>query len=304
MVRIKIGSQQLHMACRVHFEAVCAYIKRRSFDYRRELFAQVCSAMPYDKSFEECEAAGDWNWLERFLLADTDQLRNLAKQKDKLQFEQFKNLYMGHFCAGDSRYVDADTKYNAYTFLENLNIQICPYCDEEYLDVLTKANGKKIRTLELDHFYPKGQYPALAMCFFNLIPSGQNCNGIKLENMLGMSPYEASIEACTTLHPDLPVGVNMETVSVDDCTIKFHAEKDMQKNVEVLCLEQRYEKHKSKAHKYLYNKQFYDEAKVSEMIRMGFFASKEHADRVLYDMEPQGDRPDLLGKLKKDILNM
>ena len=41
--------------------------------------------------------------------------------------------------------------------LKNLGVTICPYCDEEYLDVVENGNGGKLRTLEIDHFFPKGK---------------------------------------------------------------------------------------------------------------------------------------------------
>lgn len=304
MIKIKLTEQQLSAAKEAHFYAVCAYISGKKPDYQEEVYNQVCGVMPYDKSFEDCKAENDWQWLRQFILADVETLRNMIQHPEQLQFRQFKDIYSRCFCAGAAKYVDEEAKYNAYSFIENMGVKICPYCEEEYLDVIEKSEGGKLRTLELDHFFPKGDYPGLAMCFYNLVPSGQACNGIKLNDMLGMSPYEADIEACTKLYPDLPLGVNMESVSVDDCIIKFHPTRGMKKNVEVLCLEQRYERHKPKAHRYLRNKQFYSNDKLDEMIRMGWLASREQAFQLLYDLDVSGNHPELLDKLKRDILDI
>jgi len=35
--------------------------------------------------------------------------------------------------------------------------------------------------LEMDHYYPKADYPYLAISIFNLVPSCPTCNGIKEE---------------------------------------------------------------------------------------------------------------------------
>ena len=140
------------------------------------------------------------------------------------------------------------------------------------------------------------------MCFYNLVPSGQNCNGMKREELLGMNPYEDGIEGCTWLYPDLPVGVNMENVPAADCTIHFHPKAGMEKNVKALHLEERYERHKATAHKYLLLRQQYDDAKVEEMVKMGMFPTKDFAYRVLYG-EPLDEEAEegILRKLRRDI---
>ena len=265
-----------------HIEAVIAFVKRKTEGYRRDLFANISRVMTVSGTFEDMSARDDWSWLSDFILADVKTLKQMIGRPELLQFNEFKRMYSDYFSAGSDKYVDASTKYNAYTFIENLGVTICPYCDEEYLDVVENGNGGKLRTLEIDHFFPKGKYPALAMCFYNLVPSGQNCNGMKREELLGMNPYEEGIEGCTWLYPDLPVGVNMEKVPVADCTIHFHPRAGMEKNVKALHLEERYERHKATAHKYLLLRQQYDDAKVEEMVKMGMFPTKDFAYRVLY----------------------
>lgn len=302
MIKIPIDPRRLPGARAVHGAAVAAYVKRQKPEYQKKLFYEVTKLMPPAYDFDTAKQKDDWSWLTDFILADISTLRRLAAAPAGLQFDEFRKLYSNYFSAGSRKYVDDGLKYNAYAFVKNIGITVCPYCDEEYLDVIEKHDGRKLRTLEIDHFFPKGQYPALAMCFYNLIPSGQNCNGLKLENHLGMSPYEEDIEDCTYLYPDLPVGVNMETVPVEACTIHFHSKAGMMQNVDVLHLEERYLRHKGKAHKYMLLKQQYDDAKVEEMVRMGMFTSKDAAYRILYE-EPMMDdgEQQILGKLKRDI---
>ena len=54
--------------------------------------------------------------------------------------------------------------------------------------------------------------------------------------------------------------------------------------VNELRLEERYAKHKDIAHKYLTNIQFYPDEKIEELIKMGVFKSKEHANNLLFDI--------------------
>lgn len=302
MIKIPKKTERLSMAMKTHGDAVVSYVKKQSTEYKEALFGKVNRVMPASGDFTDMTARDDWSWLTDFILADVSELKRMVQTPALLQFDEFKKLYSNRFSAGSGRYVDNAAKYNAYSFVENIGVTVCPYCDEEYLDIVEKEDHEKLRTLEIDHFFPKGKYPALAMCFFNLIPSGQNCNGIKLDGALGMNPFEDEIEQCTWLYPDLPVGVNMENVPVSDCTIRFHPKAGMEKNVKTLHLEERYERHKAKAHKYLLLKQQYDDSKVEEMVKLGIFPTKDFAYRVLYGEPLQDDgEQELLTKLKRDI---
>lgn len=301
----KIPEEKIAAARMAHVRAVLNYVQTRREAEQRELFQAVTAICPCEHDFAELRERDDWSWLEGFLTADVDTLRRLTREKpEALQFDQFLKLYKNRFCNGADIYVDEKTRYNAYTLCRNLGVTVCPYCDEEYLHVLEAPGQKPARTLELDHFFPKGRYPALAMCFYNLVPSGQACNGIKKEQAIGMSPYEADIEAYTRLCPDLPPGVNMESVPVEDCVIHFHPEGAMRENVEALRLEERYLNHRGEAHRYLVLKQNFNEDKLQELVRMGVFPSLHQAREVLYGEVAEKTAQPILQKLKHDILTL
>ncbi len=303
MIRIPFEEDRLEPAKTAHIKAILNYVKSKDDSYQQKLYDNISKITPFEDEFQVLKKNNNWGWLSSFLLADVNTLKSWISQKDLLQFDEFKKLYSTKFCNGASVYVDNQTKYNAYSYCNYLNITVCPYCDEEYLDVLIKEGEKPIRTLEIDHFYPKSDYPALAMCFYNLVPSGQNCNGIKLNKLLGMNPYEGDIEACTHLYPDFPIGMNMSNVKIADCTIKFHPIGKMTENVEILGLEERYERHKGTAYKYIKNMQLYSEEKIDELVRMGAFPSKEMAYCDLFDVPLLDDTEQkLLTKLRRDIV--
>ena len=303
MIQIHIEPDKLEAAKKAHANAIANYIRLKDNMYQQQLYDNIVKIMPQCSDFETLKQADNWSWLSDFILADVATLKKIVMNKDLLQFEEFKTIYSSKFCKGATVYVDESTKYNAYSLCENLNITVCPYCDEEYLDILKRDGKKTLRTLEIDHFYPKSEYPALAMCFFNLIPSGQNCNGIKKEELLGMNPYESDIEVCTHLYPDFPIGMNMEKITSSDCIIKFHPKQGMIQNVDKLRLEERYERHKGIAQKYITNLQSYSDEKIEEFVKMGVFASKEIAYRDLFDIPlPDDTDQKLLTKLRRDIV--
>ena len=303
MIQIPIEQSRLEPAKTAHANAVVNYVKSKDNAYQQQLYDNIVKIMPQYSDFKTLKQADNWKWLSDFILADVATLKIFVTKEDLLKFKEFKTIYSSKFCNGATVYVDDQAKYNAYTLCENLKITVCPYCDEEYLDIL-KSDGKKtLRTLEIDHFYPKSEYPALAMCFYNLVPSGQNCNGIKKNELLGMNPYESNIEACTHLYPDFPIGMNMAKIAVSDCVIKFHPKQGMIQNVNMLRLEERYERHKGIAHKYITNLQFYSDEKIEELVKMGIFASKETAYRDLFDIPlPEDTYQKLFTKLRCDIV--
>ncbi|MFY0483031.1 hypothetical protein ACI6PS_10515 [Flavobacterium sp. PLA-1-15] len=62
-------------------------------------------------------------------------------------------------------------------FLNLLNIDTCVYCNRNYtleFDLYTEH-----ARAELDHWFPKTDFPILALSFYNLIPSCHSCNHIK-----------------------------------------------------------------------------------------------------------------------------
>ena len=65
----------------------------------------------------------------------------------------------------------------------NLHIDVCPYCNRNYI------NQKKGTTL--DHFFPKSLYPLVAISFYNLIPSCYSCNTFKSNTDIEIpNPYQ------------------------------------------------------------------------------------------------------------------
>ncbi|WP_285394759.1 hypothetical protein [Lysinibacillus sp. fls2-241-R2A-57] len=64
--------------------------------------------------------------------------------------------------------------WDAYKYTEMLNLEVCPYCDRQFIHTIIKKN-KKTRAV-LDHFYAKSLYPYLSISIFNLIPCCNTCN--------------------------------------------------------------------------------------------------------------------------------
>jgi len=101
-----------------------------------------------------------------------------------------------------------DTGYKNFKnkeFLNFLNIETCIYCNRNYtlqLDLDTEH-----ARAELDHWFPKADFPILALSFYNLIPSCHSCNHIK-SNAQGFDWQNALNILCHPYDEDDTEGFN------------------------------------------------------------------------------------------------
>lgn len=66
--------------------------------------------------------------------------------------------------------------WGAYALCKELELDVCPYCNRQYISVLyTKKNDAKTRP-DLDHFFDKETHPYFALSLYNLVPCCKICN--------------------------------------------------------------------------------------------------------------------------------
>lgn len=288
----------------LHYHAVKDYVvnKMNSNDID-EIYKNI-RQLPLGVTYPMVRNINDFSWLHRYILADLSMLNEFVSKYDKfLKFQQFKSLYLNRFAKGNAIFVDVGKSYNAYTLFSKMDLHVCPYCEDTYLGVYRGVKGKK-KIEEFDHFYPKDndKYPALAMCFFNLVPSCPGCNHIKLTKTLGVNPYDSKIEKLTFIYPNLPIGVNMDSVKKEDCAPLFHAQEGMKVNVSTLLLEQRYKQHSSEVYELLKKKQDYSEEKLDEIARI-CSRDKETIRRDFFGRpRSEANGKELRTKMKQDLL--
>ena len=257
-----------------HFDAIKSYVRdiMRS-EARKDFYKHVVALPEFEHYPKVYDGQNDeLKWLKQFILADYMTLESWAKNHAQLlSFDYMKKVYLNRFSNGLNDYVDKQGSYNSYTLFNLMGVRVCPYCEHEFIEVV-KIHGKQRRTMEFDHFFPKGEneYPGLAMCFYNLIPSCKPCNQLKMTNPVAASPYDPNIESLSHFETDLPLGVNMDTVQASQCEPKLHTFGGMIVNDKSLAIEQRYKPLASDVHRLLKNKQSFDDAKLREMERCGF----------------------------------
>ena len=136
-------------------------------------------------------------------------------------------------------------KIDKLSFISNIGLGTCPYCNMNYTFSLDR--NKKVKP-EIDHFYPKTVHPLLAVSYYNLIPCCQTCNGLGVKG--NSSPYFVGLKSPYLIsNDDFKFGYkfkpNKEFKSLyDNDSIDVFFEKKIQPNSDLFRLEDLYkEKH-------------------------------------------------------------
>lgn len=152
-----------------------------------------------------------------------------------------------------------DGEFPNYQLTEALALNACPYCNaEEIIYQTINVNGEehKIMDSELDHFYPKARVPYLAICLYNLVPSGSICNGPQ-------GKHDGDMYALSLINPfslNDARGIHFELDSmyknvldynefIPKCKIITKVEPYLNPNDITFKISQRYNEEKSKARK-------------------------------------------------------
>lgn len=126
--------------------------------------------------------------IKAFLLADTNKLANIKKNIDDSEDDikdESKEFILARY--GNFR------KSQAAKIVDVLGILTCPYCNQNYINTVYNKEGKIQFRGDLDHYYNKSQYAAMAICLYNLIPACKVCNQIKSKaDKKIQNPYDLS----------------------------------------------------------------------------------------------------------------
>jgi len=185
------------------------------------------------------------------------------------------------------------------------NINVCPYCNRNFI-----MNFKHTQTtVELDHFFPKSEYPYLAISLYNLIPSCHTCNHKKGSNKLKIYPYKESINDYIKFSftiSRLPFHVN----NIDLLMIKKKNTRKNRKKINnyenVLNISALYDNHKDVVLDLLQKRVIYSDSYIDELFEQYegiLFENREDLLRLItcgYVSDDEiGKRP--LSKLTKDV---
>lgn len=164
----------------------------------------------------------------------------------------------------------------AYNFTENLNINVCVYCNRQYTFTLRELDGKCRPTL--DHFFDKGRHPYFALSFYNLIPSCYVCNS-SLKNQTkftfenNLHPFSESMFEVLDFTLDIS---NVDFIDGDINDFKISSKpsakctnadliRKAEANAEVFKLKELYSGHKDYAAEIIQKSYYYDRSKIDDL---------------------------------------
>lgn len=129
--------------------------------------------------------------------------------------------------------------FGPYDLTKELGIDVCPYCNRQYVHTILAQGGTGIVRPQIDHFYPKSTYPQFALCLYNLIPACSNCNQRKSSKSgKVINPYMQGIHREATFSVQLGQEKNEEGWNYQ--VNLMGSDKTANKHIEVLKLEELY----------------------------------------------------------------
>lgn len=207
MIQIELGQQIKDDMIKVHWSWFWKRMNRKIIHLKNKdvsVYQFFHDELGWDENTCRQIVLGDYSFLRKSI-EPTDSLFKAYNQKKNCKYElkkydskkdvwvcpkrgkiriNLKDLMLKYWGYSDftNGFDDFDDKtekeekeWNAYTFVKKLTVDVCPYCNREYVFVIGDINNRKIRP-EIDHFFPKADYPFLSCSLFNFIPSCSICN--------------------------------------------------------------------------------------------------------------------------------
>lgn len=248
----------------------------------------------------------------------TEKEKEKIEKADKIEKAFCYNL----FCKTHA----TEEKWDAYKFCRGLNIDVCPYCNRQYIftvmehrDNMQEDNKECVVRPEIDHYYPKSIYPYLSCNLFNFIPSCPTCNHTKSDKEDGedninilIYPYDEEY-GChgvfkakyedSLLNAEFLFGANIDEKKVKIIIESSGPIKDsIEKSKGTFYLEDIYNMHKLDLSDFLNRYRKYCDPKRKEIIKL-FYDSADINARI------ENDQLEIFlnimsSKLEKELLGM
>lgn len=148
--------------------------------------------------------------IDKILIGKPDFLRSVISKSESLNIKILKKKfgknimvptkfqarlltifdYDNDFKIGQkSKTLGGSSLWTAYNLVDELKINVCPYCNRIYTNTYYSKDEGRTRP-HLDHYYSKSIYPFLAISLYNLIPSCYSCNSnFKLDKDFYKEPH-------------------------------------------------------------------------------------------------------------------
>ncbi len=224
-------------------------------------------------------------------------------EKEKINIKRLFKFYLKSEIEKIINYKDWRGGDHAYQVAKLINQNTCTYCNRLYTSSFTKGS-KKVFLAQFDHWFPKADYPLLALSFYNLIPSCSPCN----------SSVKGSVKFAldTHIHPyvddiinDFSFGYDLKAVG--EYKIKIETKEDkIKKTLDDFKIKEIYNSHQSELDDLITTKRAYSKGYLSSLALA--FPKAGLSDKDIYRLAfgVEQDEKDFhkhpLSKFKHDIL--
>jgi len=244
--------------------------------------------------------------LEKLILLEYEDLKKLVEYIDN--HKKFTDLSKNE----KDIFLTLYARLNNVEFIKELDVNVCPYCNRNYIFNFSKNNSEQA-TAQLDHFFDKKSYPYLAVSLYNLVPSCGTCNqrkSSKNENIF--YPYNESFND-NAKFVYKGIRADNKTTFLDSSRIMFEIQaintsqkEKVKKHIEVFNLKNLYDEHKDVISELLQKREIYSDSYIDELLNKyegTLFKNREDLLRLItcgyVNDEDINKRP--LSKLTKDI---
>jgi hypothetical protein len=206
--------------------------------------------------------------------------------------------------------------WSSYKLTNLLDVNVCPYCNKNWVNTVIDEEGIKVTNPQLDHYFSKSDYPLLRLSFYNLIPSCETCNArVKKKKELDIEkhihPYLGGFDPEYFFAPipldtesTFGVGTNYQiTLEEEDGSPKFTRSKN---SFDFFHIEDVYEQHGDIISEIYYKRAKYNLTTLKDLLIHDMFKgmSLDEAYRFVFanylKEEDYNKRP--FAKLTKDTL--
>lgn len=243
--------------------------------------------------------------IKEFLLLDCNKLEEMKKYIEELRIQN-KNI-------GEDTKKYLLERYKNYRnsqaakIIQILGISVCPYCNQNYINVVYDKKGKVRFWGDLDHFYDKSTYPELAVCLYNMIPVCKTCNQLKSSQKKSIvNPYNSQRKSRIKFGTDFDNKFDLDYLQGKSKNFNIVINKKVltledKEEIEVFDLDNRYQQLKQNVQEIIIKSKAYDERYQKNLKEQFQFNDEELESYIFGYTENHLNRA--LSKFNLDIMN-
>lgn len=197
------------------------------------------------------------------------EINNNLKVSKNDMFESMANIFnYDNFCSNRG--------WNRRMLLAELGVNVCPYCNRQYITNCIDEKMIHLTTADIDHFYAKSIFPYLGLSLYNMVPSCQICNSrLKMQEDFyrkpRIYPYEESFGSAAKFIIDNDTDIKV--VLGSDCEIDLKLDIDdfselrdeIISSNETFKLEMIYKQHQKMVKELILKNSYYSDSKIEEV---------------------------------------